>query len=502
MHERELAVDRIGVADGDIQGQVGAHGGHPLGVGQGRAPANTASSPSISRLNPVRASATYASTWASSRDSRLGPSSRTSTHPARLTAAAHRICEGGVVTELADKSDTATDAAAVVNPRETPRDSGTVLAGCLAAGWVLLAGALAIAAVALVAWLTDNRSGAPAASALLVAVQVWLLAHGASLDLPWGDVTLLPLGVTAVPAWLLMRAGVWVARRRQLTTLAGLAEAVASITIVYAVVAVMLTALARTSDVSVSPWRVGIGAALLAAIAGTIGALRETGLARMLVVFVPGPRRAVARCTLAAVCAMTAAGALLVAVALAADIGGYGELSRAVAPGWAGAVGLLVLALLVLPNAISYATAVLIGPGFAVGTGTGVSVFGVQLGAVPALPLLAALPDGDRLPVLAWMVLGVPVAAGVLAGWVLVRRLDDDDDRGWLSTAAWAGAGGALAGVALGLVSVLATGSLGSGQLAEVGPTGWLVGVLGAAELATAAALGAGLFRYLALRAR
>ncbi len=48
------------------------------------------------------------------------------------------------------------------------------------------------------------------------------------------------------------------------------------------------------------------------------------------------------------------------------------------------------------------------GPGFLVGAGTLVSVHGVTLGAVPALPLLAALPDTQAVPLIALRVAGGP----------------------------------------------------------------------------------------------
>ena len=61
----------------------------------------------------------------------------------------------------------------------------------------------------------------------------------------------------------------------------------------------------------------------------------------------------------------------------------------------------------------------MLGPGFAFGVGTAVSPSGSALGAVPAFPMLAALPVGPKAafpPWLGFFVLVMPYLAGALAG--------------------------------------------------------------------------------------
>ncbi len=62
--------------------------------------------------------------------------------------------------------------------------------------------------------------------------------------------------------------------------------------------------------------------------------------------------------------------------------------------GIGGGILLAALCLLYVPTAAVWGLAYVVGPGFAVGAGTSVSVGGTDLGAVPAFPLLAALPAG------------------------------------------------------------------------------------------------------------
>ena len=61
------------------------------------------------------------------------------------------------------------------------------------------------------------------------------------------------------------------------------------------------------------------------------------------------------------------------------------------------------------------------GPGFAVGAGTAVSPAGTQLGVIPGVPVLGALPESST-PWLLLLAL-LPVALGALAGWITRSRL-------------------------------------------------------------------------------
>ncbi len=373
------------------------------------------------------------------------------------------------------------------------REFATVLTAAMAALWAMSVGVLAVVALVLVGWLVDGRTGADAAQAAQIALQAFLLAHGATLTVDWGVVGLLPLGLTLLPAWLLMRAGASVARRRDVKTLPQVGEAVAALTIVYAVLAVLLTTLANTDAASAEPLRAGAGAGILAVAASAVGVVRVSGLGRLPVAGFPGPRRASAAAVSAGCLAVVAGGALAVAIALAVDTGRYAELSRAVAPTGTGAVGLALAGLLLLPNAVLFAASVGVGPGFALGRGTWVGAFDVHLDTVPALPLLAALPDGGQPPLAALL---IPVLAGIAIGVVLIRRLDIDDERSPISAAAWAAACGVLTGALLGVAAYAAGGPLGSGQLATIGPSGWVTAAYAAVELAVLAAFTAGILRW------
>ena len=139
-----------------------------------------------------------------------------------------------------------------------------------------------------------------------------------------------------------------------------------------------------------------------------------------------------------------------------------------------------------LPNIVIWAASWLVGPGFALGTGSSVSPLGTQLGPVPAIPILGALPPGH----LAFGFVGllVPVVVGFLVGAVLGPPLKREVGGGLLVLA---GLGvGLVGGVILGLLAWCSAGVAGPGRLADVGPNPWAVGVAAAIELGVAASIG------------
>jgi len=410
-----------------------------------------------------------------------------------------------------------------------------LLAGAVAAAGAALSGIAVVAAVVLVAWVTDSRTGASAGEAVRTAAAAWLLAHHGTLRLPSGTVAAVPLGLTVLPAVLLHRAGVSMARslgvgslgvatrgpgradrRRTLAgrgarerlrerqrrgpstsaetrepALATAGAAVAALAVGYSGLAVLVARLAGTPAASVGPVSAGLGAAVLAAVAGGLGVVRAGYLRAVVARLLPPAAPAVARATAAAVASLLAAGAALVALGLVGHAGRAITLTRALDPGLVGAVVLLLAGVLLAPNAVVWGAAYAAGPGFALGAGTAVSPFGSALGPVPALPLLAALPQGEATPPALRAVLVVPVAAGALAGVLLGRRLPAGTSPGW---AAVAGAVTGLAsGAALAVLATLAGGPVGGGYLTAVGPSPWQVGLAVAVEIGAPAALVAAL---------
>jgi hypothetical protein len=122
----------------------------------------------------------------------------------------------------------------------------------------------------------------------------------------------------------------------------------------------------------------------------------------------------------------------------------------------------------------------------------------VDVGNLPALPLLAAVPaDGATPTYLLVLTAVVPLVAGATAGMVVARRglaAEDSDALGWDAFALRGCIAALLAALILMVLMVLAGGAAGPGRMAAFGIPGALpaAGVLGAG-MAIGAAVSAGL---------
>ena len=181
----------------------------------------------------------------------------------------------------------------------------------------------------------------------------------------------------------------------------------------------------------------------------------------------PAWSRAVPRAVTAALLLMFAGGAAVLATGLALNLERMTTMLAALDAGVIGNIALLLGQLAYAPNAIVWAASYAIGPGFTLGNGSIVSPAATELGALPAIPLLTAVPDVGPGGVshLWWLALGV--AAGAVAATLVVlarptARFDETTLVGGLS--------GVLAGVAFTGVAWLTSGDLGTDLLAGLGP--------------------------------
>ncbi len=357
--------------------------------------------------------------------------------------------------------------------RRGPAPSAIATVVCTAALRAVLLGLALTAALVVLAWAADPRSGAGSGEALRAGALLWLVGHGARVAIDGGAFGLAPLTLTLLLAWFPLRAGATVVRTlepRPLPLAAGLGAAVG---VPYAVLAALLTAPARSAAARPAPWRVLLLAGLLAAVAGALGGMRARGWRAYLDV-VPDRVRLVGEATAGALATLAAGGAAGVAVALAWHLSRATDLMSALGPGVAGGLVLALLCAAYAPNAVVWCVAYAAGAGFAVGAGTAVAPTGVSLGPLPAFPLLAVLPGSGAAPRPSLLLLLVPVAAGVVAGLLVTRR---DPSLAPGRAAAWAALAGPAAGVAVALACWLAGGPAGPGRLAVTGPSPWLTAI-------------------------
>ena len=206
-----------------------------------------------------------------------------------------------------------------------------------------------------------------------------------------------------------------------------------------------------------------------------------------------------------ALAVLAGTGALLVAVSLVTHATGFRLASDELSPGLVGSALLLLASLAYLPNAVVWAMAYVIGPGFAFGAGTVLAPTGSVLGPVPLFPMLAALPAAQPGPHAAGpgaaslAVLAVPYLAGAFGGLLTVRTAPSPTIE---AAPLWGLACGAAAGCVTGALAVFSGGPLGTGRLAVVGPSGWQVALVATLEIGISAAIVAGIANWLLIRRR
>ncbi|SDL38209.1 DUF6350 family protein [Tessaracoccus oleiagri] len=364
--------------------------------------------------------------------------------------------------------------------------------GVALAGWVLLGG------TATVVWLASADESL--AEALELATRVFALAHGAPVELAGQRVTLVPLGLTFVLVFLALPVVGFAARLaagrdvepggdgavhadpdRIIWWVGGTYAA----TYTLAVTAVTGAVVGGPAAASAL-----VGSGLVGLVAGLWGA--ANGLGHDPTSRWPGWVRAVPRAMGVALAMLLAGGAVALGLALYAGRGRVGAITESLDPGVVGLVALAVLHLIYLPNLVLWAVSWLLGAGVTLGDGSLLSLVISDVGMLPAIPALGAVPE----PGLAsqgnlwWLAIGV--VAGALAALVVTlarprARFDETALVGALS--------GVLAGLLVTAAASVASGGLGTDRLAHIGArTGQLAvfapTLLGLAGLVAGLALG------------
>lgn len=385
---------------------------------------------------------------------------------------------------------------------------------------VFLQAALISAVLVLVpvfaAWFAGGFADRSAASTARLAGQVWLLLHGTPLTVTAGGevgvFSLVPLGGILVPLLLAWRGGRRLARASYTDQLwQGAVGALA----VYALAGLGTAYICSTPEVSV-PVVVGAVVPLLPVGVGLLaGARQEAGSWSRLVGvdaaswIARSSQRSrwagsylwsVLRAGTLAVLATLAAAAVLLTVTIAVHWADVITIVEALHPGVVGAAALTLGQLTVLPNIVIWSASYASGAGFALGTGTTVSPFVTDLGPLPAVPVLGAVPVST--PTFALLTLLIPVVAGLLAGWWFLREAENHFDD-WLalrirvrwlsatlSTLALGIVVGVVAGLLMGLAAWLSAGGIGIGRLTDLGPHVGLTAALTAGEVAVGVVLG------------
>ncbi|MFD4758833.1 DUF6350 family protein [Streptomyces sp. NPDC058439] len=385
----------------------------------------------------------------------------------------------------------------------------TFLRGVLAAGLGL--GALTV--LVMVLWISAPAPDDGPGGALHAAAGLWLLAHGAELirtgtlgGAP-APVGLVPLLLTVAPVWLVHRAARDALEQDEGRPAPSAAATFALVVGGYLLVGAAVALYARGGSLTVHAPSLFFPAAILVAGAAAAGVWTASGRP-----IGPPPswapvrlheelarsrfrKRAdtVCRSAVAGVAVLVGGGALLVAVGLVWHAPAAQQSFVQLSGDWSGRVSVVLLALVLVPNAAVWGAAFGLGPGFALGTASTVTPLAFSgRPALPVFPLLAAVPGQGPGTAPNWAAAAVPVAAGVAVAWFTVRRAAPAragrvEVWSLRETALTAGLGALGCGVGTAVLAAAAGGPLGTRSLAEFGPVWWLTG---AAALAWTALLG------------
>jgi len=346
----------------------------------------------------------------------------------------------------------------------------------------------------------------------VVALAGWLLAHGVPIKAGPVEMSLAPLAVTVLAFWRLNRAGVHTSRAIRARHTGSLPDALrvaGAVGAIYGLLGLGAALIVDRPAIGVVWWRAALHLGVIGAFAALLGSIRTTGALRMIARRTPTLVRDALRAGVVAPLLVLGAGAGLIGLSVAIHANEAAHILNGIPNGPAGQAGITVVCLAFAPNFAAWAAAYLLGPGFILRAGSLVSPASVTAAQLPPerrapldqLPVMAGLPDGPMTGAL-WLLLALPVLAGVGAGLLLVRRrLRPRRSRSgdtvvprphWGRMLVSAGLAGPIGGLFMAAASFAASGHLDDGEPA-LGPVLWRVSLLAMLALGLGALAGVGL---------
>ncbi|WP_285643205.1 DUF6350 family protein [Lentzea sp. NBRC 102530] len=387
-----------------------------------------------------------------------------------------------------------------VRPPEFSRSERMRVLVAAAVGSVVV-GYAAVAAVLALVSATATYAQFSTSGVLSAAAPAWLAAHHVPLRFESGQLGVLPLLATALLMLLVGRTAAGTADRLGLYEPLQARGVVLSIAGAHAVTGGAIALIMGDGVVRATPAVAFFGCAAVSGIAATLGVARRCGLYEVVFDKLDPVALHGLRAGFMALFALVSVGALAVAAGLAVSWPTTSGLFAGAGPSFGVGLGVFLLCLAYLPNAIIAGFSYVVGAGFSMG-GVEVSPLKFVGGDVPPVPLLAAMPEGE----VVWSpgVLVGGLLIGLIVGWTC-RNVSDRSTsrvRAVLVAAITAGvgslvlaatAGGKLAGGAFDPVTVPA-GLLAMAVLLWVLVPGALVAWLAGNRTKAVAAAGAAEF--------
>lgn len=353
----------------------------------------------------------------------------------------------------------------------------------------------------------------------LAGVAGWLLAHGVPIKAGPVELSLVPLSVTILAVWRLNRAGVHTTRgigAKRTGSLRDALRVAGAIGVIYGLLGLAAAFVVAGQGIGVVWWRAGLHFLAIGVFGALLGSIRITRALLAIARRTPTLLRDALRAGVVAALLLLGAGAGLIGLSVAVHGNEAARILDHTPNGLAGQAGITVVCLAFAPNFATWAAAYLVGPGFILRAGTLVSPAEVTTGDMPPerralldqLPVTAGLPDGPLSGPL-WILLALPVLAGIGASLLLVRRrLRPRRARSgdtvlptprWPRMFASAMLAGPIGGLLVGAASFAGSGRLDDGEPA-LGPVLWQVSLFATLALVLGAVLGVAAARFVRFR--
>lgn len=389
--------------------------------------------------------------------------------------------------------------------------------GALGAAYVVAIGFVSIFALNISVWLFEQTQGSTFQTVLQDTSRTWLSAHGVpihfkasklgSLEVPAYIFDLIPLGFSILICWAIYRSG------RKLSGEKFLGISWIGAIVAYLFIAVFLASTSVSKSIYVIQWQgVFIPTALFVALlvmGSVIGNpilfedsepsnLRERfrnffiGLADRLPWALKPLVGPALRAGTAVVAAMSAVSAIMISVMLTLNWIEIVKLYQSLQLTFLGTLTVSAGQLSLMPNLIAFGNSWLTGVGFAVGNGSQVSPLVTELGPLPAIPMLAALPVSSSSFGVLFIL--VPLLAAFFATLLVKSHTAELRFNYASATSAAISLGlaiGFVAAVEMWVLADFASGSIGPGRMSLIGANPWIVAGVTFLEVSIAAILAA-----------
>ncbi len=362
----------------------------------------------------------------------------------------------------------------------------------------------------LVAWGSANQFQATPLDIWQLAVQVWALGHGTPLSVNLSgagtvfppemmqfDITLALSGIALITGLMAIRAGRRIAETEDSPIVGGLLIAIFTSLTGFALwsaqsAAVNISVTLGTIKIAApfivgllvgwKPWR--LFPRLIERTSETLGQWRDVVAIAL-------------RISVGAFLGLAVLASVVLAWSILAGFTAEIALYEAIHGQVFGGLVITVGQLLLIPTAVVWTMSWLVGPGFSLGLGTLVNPFTATVGAIPAVPLLGAIPAES---VVGWPALIVPFLIVVAVAIGFSERIvgergyfDPTGATDFIRLGVLAAVSGVVSGIAFFIIGTGVSGSAGPGRFIFVGVDPIDIALAWGTMVAVGTALGAAL---------